>query len=45
MKDSDSNHGFLWDARDANDDGYILWYLNGFRYYIRKNDLYNSQSI
>ena len=44
MKDSDSNHGFLWDARDANDDGYILWYLNGFRYYIRKNDLYNSQS-
>ena len=44
IKMKDSNNAFLWDARDANDDGYLLWYLNEFRYFIGTNDLNNSQS-
>jgi len=44
IKMKESGAAFLWDARDSNDDGYILFYNSAYKYFIQTTDLENSQS-
>ena len=43
LKMKETSDGWIWDARDANDDGYILFNRGGvnqsFNYFINSNDL------
>ena len=43
LKMKETSSGWIWDARDADDDGYILFNQQGvgnsFNYYINTNDL------
>ena len=40
----DNGNDFLWDARDAHSDGYILHYNSGYKYAINNSIIDNSQS-
>ena len=40
----DNGNDFLWDARDGDNDGYILHYNSGYKYHINTSMIDNSQS-
>lgn len=45
IKMRETGSAFLWDARDSNDDGYILWNNNArYSFFINTNDNNNNQS-
>ena len=45
IKMRETGNAFLWDARDSNDDGYILWNNNArYSFFINTNDNNNNQS-
>jgi gliding motility-associated-like protein len=44
IKMKDNGNDFLWDARDDNDDGYVLHYNSGYKYHINNEVIENSES-